>query len=350
MRLVLVPLDAFDDEGWATHRPRIPESVLARPLSWGGAASKWRAEDKALCWVRASDAEIQEIASYGMILDRLMDHAPAGEIVKHLLRSAPDFARQRDVIRRIKYQGHSTVSDRQYLHEYGDRIAAFHRAPLADLNGPVEAAVRKILKRGLLRAGPGATLAQDAFTGVNGTLLTAHTMTDGAGTWATGATSCQINANAAKAVTGTESNYCDSEADRADAKVTVLPTLTYKGALALVRYSDTSNYYAVLMSGSSYIVTIRTLVAGTSTDYSGTAASPPGDTIAIKAEGTTLTAYLNGAVNKTQTGESDHSTGRGGILQLINRAVDDWLYESIAAAGNPWYYYAQQRSASCGSM
>lgn len=72
--------------------------------------------------------------------------------------------------------------------------------------------------------------------------------------------------------------------------------------------------------------------------------------IELEIQGTTIKAIVDGSEKGSRTNSNVDGTTEGGSFAILagflrnnaNGRVDDFIIDDLVAAGNPWYYYAQQ--------
>lgn len=203
----------------------------------------------------------------------------------------------------------------------------------------------------------------DTFTGTSGTDLINHTPDTGT-SWAEAEDTCtgsnwEITSNKARvAVGGSDCRILETAtpasttADMAaDFAFIQGPTdaLGAEDALGLlIRYADTSNYYACAIFGdtsSPYATSIFKRVSGTSTTLiSGTTAYVANDIIRCEAIGTSIKMYRNGAEILSTTDSGLSAAGKGGVFEGNAQTatddvrnvwhIDDFHVYEITTAGN----------------
>lgn len=159
-----------------------------------------------------------------------------------------------------------------------------------------------------------ATLLQDTFTGTNGTNLTAHTMNVGPG-WTVPSGGYNIQSNAALSNGAAGKQIAFSDASNADTVITLdvaIPAVTAYVAGALVRYADTSNYWACLVeddtnsNDTQHYIYIYKFQAGSGTVQGGTSSFISGlrgttQTLTITLSGNSFTFDISGSPTSTRT-------------------------------------------------
>lgn len=143
----------------------------------------------------------------------------------------------------------------------------------------------------------------DAFTDTNGTLMTAHTMTIGAG-WAATNGVWEIQSNKASAKTLT-SSYALALADAGVADVTVTALVqrqTVNYVCVAFRGADSSNFWIAGFNNAT-ILLVRRVANSPTVVTSAAFTSSTGVDVALQvvASGTTITVYADG-VQKLTTG------------------------------------------------
>lgn len=188
------------------------------------------------------------------------------------------------------------------------------------------------------------SLFTDAFTGTTGDDLDVYNSTN----WQSNAQNdIDTNAAAADANIG---NYGFSAvngitfADDQYSEATVLGLHGSRGIGVACRIdSDTFHDDGYLFECRTGATQLASMVTGTTSQLSSASTIATNDVIRIEAEGTTITAYINGSTTNAPaaTTNSDHSGGVGGLCaygRQNSAQVDDLDTGDIDAGGDPTGY------------
>jgi hypothetical protein len=181
-----------------------------------------------------------------------------------------------------------------------------------------------------------SVLLQDLFAGTNGTNLTAHTMNVGPG-WTALAGGFTLNGSGAAVPTG--SGICEDIASagqaNVDASVTVNASALSQYVSVMVRCQDANNYFHALLDldngGLGFFLNEVTAGAQvTRASYAITPATGTNYTLELKANGTTLTGYLNGTQEWTYTSSDLQTQQNCGIRCNLGTAVTFTNFQVLA--------------------
>jgi hypothetical protein len=192
-------------------------------------------------------------------------------------------------------------------------------------------------------------MATDNFTGTNGDALDVYSAN-----WTQNRGGAEILTNAYRGNTG--SHYCyhwNAESFSNDQTSEVIlaalsGTGVYIGPTARADTGGAETFYLfdTNVNGDSYLVKYVTGSLTTIANVSDGTRSVS-DALLLDVTGTTLDPQINGTTaamgTRTDSAISSGATGVGGYSGNTSNRGDDWEGLSLAAAaGNPWYYYAQQ--------
>jgi hypothetical protein len=175
-----------------------------------------------------------------------------------------------------------------------------------------------------------AALLQDAFTGADGTNLTAHAMDLGGG-WTAVSGVAKLLGNRANADTAGADGKVTYQADAGRSDVTVQATVNLAGASnecgLVFRYQDANNFWALsgyAGDGKLYLYEVN---GGTTTQRAaGSAGVTSGVDFVLKVvlSGTGITAYKDGTQVLTYTSASFQAATRHGLRswQVTNKWDD----------------------------
>ena len=190
----------------------------------------------------------------------------------------------------------------------------------------------------------------DNFTDTNGTLLTNHTPSGGTGwTFKTGASDlADIQGNECEGDAVGQSNltyFCDDQGS-ADCftqfKATSTGNAMFPACLRMTESGGVPSYIGVRASGTKVQIFKNTAGSFTQLGSTGTTVVAVNDIIRIEASGDDIKAQINSVDEITGITETLNNTvtQQGTAPRAVAR-FDDFEAGVLAAAGNPWYYYAQ---------
>lgn len=351
-------------------RPELPAS-LDRPHGWGQASSHFSSQGKSLVWCRPTGAELDFIAAQpgARIIGQCCPGADAARMVT-ALRTAPATWPEMAQIRagwkgaakggpgsfeatRARYENLSARAGNSHAGPLGEFIAAYRalaeaeekkllaqrgrtRWIVAVLSALGAAAGLALVYRILGQEGVAlgmAVLAQDAFTDSDSVNLTDRTMTDGFGTWAVSlGDSWFIISNEARGTSG-DATYSDSLGSLTDAdiSVTMRATGTNCGVIARHTVGEVTHYIGQLAS-SPRTNALREYSMGSATELGTGSTFSLGDVFKLRCDGTSISLFVNGALDVGPVTDSTHSSGYAGMYNG-DYNVDDFLVESLGAGG-----------------
>lgn len=184
-----------------------------------------------------------------------------------------------------------------------------------------------------------ATLLQDTFTDVDGTLLTAHTMNVGGGWTAVNGT-WTIQSNTALVLIPTANSIATADAGQADITLTlslIVPNTADYAVGAVVRTSDANTGWIAVIErdGGTPYLAIFERTAGTNTlraSVNAPSATNSTVTITVVTSGSTITASLStgetcnyASATSNQTVTKHGLFGYSSLGDYSSGAVDDFL-------------------------
>ena len=197
-----------------------------------------------------------------------------------------------------------------------------------------------------------AIIIQDAFTDTNGTGLASHTIsptnTVGAA-WTVPSGTVDIQSNRARATTVAGYGWGILDSSHADGTISVVVRREDTDELYLVfRYTDTSNWWGLAWNSADSTVRLYKVVGGSASEPFGSTTKTftinTDYTMQVVLSGNSISATIDGGSTLGGSDSFNASATRHGFIAGVTTNAglfDDWTMD-VAAAGNPWYYFANQ--------
>lgn len=199
-------------------------------------------------------------------------------------------------------------------------------------------------------------IANDTFTDIDAVSLDAHTpdIAPGGSAWVEALGDWQITSNAAALALASNGGHATIDCGEADCVLTVeansttTSTISTRDVGIIARWVDVDNHFRIGINAAADQFRIVERAAGVNAIASTIAvAIEPGTlyTIAVTLNGATITATLDGG-NEISDGSAtagQTSTIHGITARETADRVDDFLVETLAAAGVPRHFMHYQR-------
>jgi len=328
MYLILVPQVTVSDPDLGDYLAPELWGLAHRPHLWGQASSMWDGKGLQALWFRGTPAELDFLVAKGAKYlglcsspsndDRMVEAMTTGD----LKSSRDEFV--------AAYRAPALTAEKSLVTaERGSAllhlVAVLGLVAAAALLGVSAAALSLVV------------LHQDNFNRVGA--LNGSTMSDGLGAWtvlsgapATDGAKCTGDATANAA---SKDSVMGSIADM---RVSCTRVATGDQVGPAARLADASNYYftqARATNKNSMFKRVAAVNTVLGVDGSTTA---NGDSLGLDCVGTTITGYLNGAVDVGPVTDAAFASGVAGFRSAGAKSLDDWKIEIPAGAGRRTLY------------
>lgn len=334
MRLAIVPQIETPDAtlgGALVRRPDLPAEILARRGAWGQASSALEARGRVVVWLDVTDSEAAAIARRPGCDVRGRAHPLRETRAMRAGMDAGAASARREWVDAYRLQA-AAIEDAERR-----RVQLVALGRLVAILGAV--AVAELVLSRVLTLPPGvslaAVLATDDCSGTDGASFHGRSTTTGGKTWATflGADWVQVYGNAAYSMNSGIAWLSDMS-DIGDVYVQCVAKTKNAGPYARVQMGGATQGYWVRHDGSN--VQLFRAVPGTAYVQLGPNGSAPGTdpTLRVECSGSSISAFLNGALDVGPTTDTNYTVGRAGMFMIDSgRKSDDWEYGDLSSGG-----------------